>query len=156
MHTVAVSLSRPPSLADLRQQSLISSGFLLPVHREPKKESDHSCPSGDGGTGDLRFWRRGRRGNAGQARGKLPDFFSWILFERSTLDGREKWSRSKGSGRYADTNVVSRAHLSELWQEDCREHCTFQPEGDTAEGCWSLQKDSTTGRVTHTHCKSFA
>ena len=66
---------------------------------------------GDGGTGSLRFWRRGRCGNACQARGKLPDCFSGILSERSTLDGREKRSRSKSSGRHADTHVIPRSHL---------------------------------------------
>jgi hypothetical protein len=81
-----------------------------------------------GGTGSLRFGRRGRRGNACQARWKLSDFFSCELFERSTLDGREKRSRSKSSCRHADTNVISGSNLSELWQDDCRENGAFQPE----------------------------
>jgi len=120
------------------------------------KERVRPPPYCNGGTGYLRFWRRGRRGNACQARGKLPDCFSRILSERSPLDGPEKWSRSKSSGRYADTDVVPGSDLSELWQEDCREQCAIQPECDTAEGCWSLQKDSTTGGVTHIRCQSFA
>src|SRR6266480_4168020 len=77
------------------------------------------------------------------------------FYLRIVIDGRKKWSRSKGSGRYADKHVVVRSHLSELWQEDCREQCAFQPECNTAEGCWSLQKDSTTGGVSHIHRQSF-
>ena len=42
MLNMAVSMSRLPSLEDLRQLSPNSSGFLLQVHSKPKNASDHS------------------------------------------------------------------------------------------------------------------
>jgi len=57
---------------------------------------------------------------------------------------------------HAHTNIISRSDLSELWQDDCRGNRAFQPESDTAEGCWSIQKHSATGRVAHAHVTSFA